>query len=33
MLGKASSSGDDPLGLYYDSAGERMKGWGEMGAS
>jgi hypothetical protein len=32
MLGKASSSGDDPLGLYYDSVGERMKGWGVMGA-
>jgi hypothetical protein len=31
MLGKASSSGDDPLGVYYDSVGERMKGWGEMG--
>jgi hypothetical protein len=32
LLGKAQSSGDDPLGLYYASAGERMKGWGKMGA-
>lgn len=32
LLGKASSSGDDPLGVYYSSTGERMKGWGEMGA-
>jgi hypothetical protein len=32
LLGQASSSGDDPLGVYYPSAGERMKGWGKMGA-
>jgi hypothetical protein len=32
MLGKASSSGDDPLGVYYGNVGERMKGWGKMGA-
>ncbi len=32
LLGKASSSGDDPLGVYYSSAGERMKAWGGMGA-
>ena len=32
ILGKAQSSGDDPLGLYYPGVGERMKGWGSMGA-
>jgi hypothetical protein len=32
VLGKAQSSGDDPLGIYYPNAGERMKGWGSMGA-
>jgi len=32
VLGKASSSGDDPLGIYYPSAGERAKGWGRLGA-
>lgn len=32
MLGRASSSGDDPLGVYYRNVGERMKGWGKMGA-
>jgi hypothetical protein len=32
ILGKAQSSGDDPLGIYYPSVGERMKGWGAMGA-
>jgi hypothetical protein len=32
LLGKAQSSGDDPLGVYYASAGERVKGWGKMGA-
>jgi hypothetical protein len=32
MLGRASSSGDDPLGVYYGNVGERMKGWGKMGA-
>jgi hypothetical protein len=32
LLGKASSSGDDPLGVYYSDAGERMRGWGKMGA-
>ncbi|MDT8386543.1 MAG: hypothetical protein RQ736_03465 [Thiogranum sp.] len=32
VLGRAQSSGDDPLGLYYASAGERAKGWGKMGA-
>jgi hypothetical protein len=32
ILGKAQSSGDDPLGLYYANAGERVKGWGKIGA-
>jgi hypothetical protein len=32
FLGKGQSSGDDPLGLYYSSVGDRMKGWGSMGA-
>lgn len=32
LLGKAQGSGDDPLGIYHSSAGERAKGWGKMGA-
>jgi hypothetical protein len=32
ILGKAHASGDDPLGVYYPSTGDRMKGWGKMGA-
>jgi hypothetical protein len=32
VLGSARSSGDDPLGIYYPGVGERMKGWGKMGA-
>lgn len=32
VLGKGNASGDDPLGLYYPGVGERMKGWGAMGA-
>ncbi len=32
LLGRASSSGDDPIGIYYGSAGDRMKGWGKLGA-
>lgn len=32
LLGRASASGDDPLGIYYTSPGERMKAWGGMGA-
>jgi hypothetical protein len=32
LLGKAGSSGDDPLGVYYPNLGERMMGWGSMGA-
>lgn len=32
LLGKAQGSGDDPLGIYYPNVGERMKGWGRLGA-
>lgn len=32
VLGRAAASGDDPLGIYYPSAGERIRGWGKMGA-
>ena len=32
ILGQASSSGDDPLGIYYPKLGDRIVGWGEMGA-
>lgn len=32
LLGRTGSSGDDPLGVYYSSLGERMLGWGRMGA-
>lgn len=32
ILGRASSSGDDPLGVYYPKAGDRMIGWGKLGA-
>jgi hypothetical protein len=32
ILGQASSSGDDPLGIYYPKLGDRITGWGEMGA-
>jgi hypothetical protein len=32
LLGQAASSGDDPIGVYYSGIGERMKGWGKMGA-
>jgi hypothetical protein len=32
LLGKAQGGGDDPLGIYYPSVGERMKGWGRLGA-
>jgi hypothetical protein len=32
ILGQASSSGDDPLGVYYPSIGEKMLSWGKMGA-
>ena len=32
VLGRASASGDDPLGVYYSGVGERMRGWGGLGA-
>jgi hypothetical protein len=32
ILGPASSSGDDPLGIYFPSIGEKAAGWGKMGA-
>jgi hypothetical protein len=32
LLGKGGSSGDDALGIYYPGIGQRMKGWGAMGA-
>lgn len=32
ILGGGHASGDDPLGIYYAGIGERMKGWGTMGA-
>lgn len=32
LLGKAHQIGDDSLGIYYSKMGERMKGWGKLGA-
>ena len=32
LLGKTSASGDDPLGVYYPTTGERVRGWGRLGA-
>jgi hypothetical protein len=32
LLGKAYQVGDDSLGIYYSNVGERMKGWGKLGA-
>jgi hypothetical protein len=32
VLGRADASGDDPLGLYHPGAGDRMRGWGQLGA-
>lgn len=32
VLGRADASGDDPLGIYYPGVGERMRGWGGLGA-
>jgi hypothetical protein len=32
VLGRADSSGDDPLGIDYSGVGERMRGWGGLGA-
>ena len=31
--GKAESSGDDVLGIYYKDAGERIKAWATHGAA
>ena len=31
VLGHGQTSGDDLLGLYYPSVGERMRGWGRAG--
>ncbi|MCF7983495.1 MAG: hypothetical protein K9L70_03750 [Thiohalocapsa sp.] len=32
VLGRADTSGDDPLGIYYPGVGERVRGWGGLGA-
>ena len=32
MLGSAFGVGDDPIGVYHHSVGERMRGWGKLGA-
>ncbi|WP_303906239.1 hypothetical protein [Thiohalomonas denitrificans] len=32
MLGRPAAVGDDPLGIYYRTSGERMRGWGKLGA-
>ena len=32
VLGRAGSSGDDLLGISYNSIGDKMKSWGAMGA-
>ena len=32
LAGRSGSPGDDPIGVYYPNLGERMKGWGRMGA-
>ncbi len=32
VLGPARSAGDDLLGIYYDSLGERIRAWGAHGA-
>jgi Heat induced stress protein YflT domain len=32
VLGRVHPSGDDVLGIYYTSAGERMKAWAKQGA-
>lgn len=32
VLGKAQRSGDDPIGIYHHSVGERARSWGAMGA-
>lgn len=33
VLGKAESSGDDVLGIYYRDTGEKMKAWASQGAA
>jgi hypothetical protein len=33
VLGRAESSGDDLLGIYYRDSGERMKAWASQGAA
>ena len=32
LLGRAHGTGDDPIGIYYHTAGERVAGWGRLGA-
>ena len=32
LLGQAGGGGDDALGIYYRTRGERVRGWGELGA-
>jgi len=32
LLSKAQRIGDDSLGIYYTNVGERMQGWGKLGA-
>jgi hypothetical protein len=32
IMGKAQHSGDDPIGIYYQSTGERVRSWGSLGA-
>jgi hypothetical protein len=32
LLGKAQQSGDDPIGIYYQSSGDRVRSWGALGA-
>ncbi len=32
LLARVGSTGDDPLGVYYANAEERIKGWGKLGA-
>lgn len=32
LLGQTSATGDDPIGVYYPRAGERIRGWGKQGA-
>ncbi len=32
VLGRPAAVGDDPLGIYYHTSGERIRGWGKLGA-